>query len=29
MMDANPEVAQMMNNPQMLREAMRMATNPV
>lgn len=29
MMDQHPELAQMMNNPQMLREAMRVAANPV
>jgi hypothetical protein len=29
MMEANPEMAHMMNDPEMMRQAMRMATNPV
>jgi hypothetical protein len=29
MMEANPEMAHMMNDPEMIRQAMRMAANPV
>jgi hypothetical protein len=29
MMEANPEMARMMNDPEMIRDAMRMAANPV
>ena len=28
-MNSNPEFAQLLNNPEMLRESLRMATNPV
>lgn len=28
LMDSNPEIAQLMNNPAMLRQSMQMATNP-